>query len=429
MPPRLPGRYRLNIRLGSDGDIEEWFAQDETLDRPVLIRYLAPESSEDRHAAFLANVRSAAALSDVHLQKVFAAGETTASAYSVSEWDGGVTIADRLRAEEAIPLAEFLPNASGLCLALARFHELGGVHGAIDTSSVHYSAAHPVKLGAFGRESRWSDAAEDTMALAEVLRAAITGTDDSSLFPSDVVSGVDPSVDDALRAGISGSLDAAGLALSLRAAPHVVQHETIPSKPWRTLAAFGIIVVLIAALAAVGLAAEFDPDSPGLYPVTAKPITPTTTVPTQVDIPIDTESRLASEVFVYDPVGDGTESNDTVGAAIDGIQSSAWQTEIYSRPLSEIKTGVGLVFDVDGTPAAIFISGTPSTVFSIGWSATIDDDPQQWERLARGTLQLASSRIQVPIRGGGYWLLWLTDLPARPDGSYQARISDVRFAP
>ena len=165
MPPRLPGRYRLNIRLGSDGDIEEWFAQDETLDRPVLIRYLAPESSEDRHAAFLANVRSAAALSDVHLQKVFAAGETTASAYSVSEWDGGVTIADRLRAEEAIPVAEFLPNASGLCLALARFHELGGVHGAIDTSSVHYSAAHPVKLGEFGRESRWSDAAEDTMAL------------------------------------------------------------------------------------------------------------------------------------------------------------------------------------------------------------------------------------------------------------------------
>ena len=45
MPTRLPERYRLNIRLGSDGDIEEWLAQDETLDRPVLIRYLAPEST------------------------------------------------------------------------------------------------------------------------------------------------------------------------------------------------------------------------------------------------------------------------------------------------------------------------------------------------------------------------------------------------
>ena len=112
MPPRLPERYRLNIRLGSDGDIEEWLASDDNLDRPVLIRYLEPESSPERHQAFLAGVRSAAALTEIHLQRVFAAGETTASAYSVSEWDGGVTIADRLRVGEGLPVEEFLPNAS-----------------------------------------------------------------------------------------------------------------------------------------------------------------------------------------------------------------------------------------------------------------------------------------------------------------------------
>ena len=170
MPPRLPERYRLNIRLGSDGDIEEWLAQDENLDRPVLIRYLAPEATTDRHGAFLAAVQSAAALTEIHLQRVFAAGETTASAYSVSEWDGGVTIADRLRVGEGLPAEEFLPNASGLCLALARFHDAGGVHGAIDVSAVHFSAAHPAKLGAFGRQRRWSSRDEDTMALAEVLQ-------------------------------------------------------------------------------------------------------------------------------------------------------------------------------------------------------------------------------------------------------------------
>lgn len=428
MPPRLPSRYRLNIRLGSDGDIEEWFAQDETLDRPVLIRYLAPESSGARHTAFLENVRSAAALSEVHLQKVFAAAETSASAYSVSEWDGGVTIADRLRADEAIPVAEFLPNASGLCLALSKFHGLGGVHGAIDSSAVHYSAAHPVKLGAFGRENRWSDAAEDTMALAEVLRAAITGTNDTSVFPSDVVDGVHPSVDDALRAGIAGTLDAAGLALSLRAAPHVVQEEVVAVKPWRTLSVFGLIVVLIAALAAVGLASEFDPDSPGLYPVTARSTAPTTTVPTKVDIPVEVSGRLSSVVSVYDPLGDGTESDESIGAAIDGSRATAWPTEAYSRPLSEFKGGVGLVFDVDGAPSTISISGTPGTVFSIAWSPTLPDDVQQWQRLARGTLQQEPSRIQVPVRGGGFWLLWLTDLPQRPDGSYQTRINEIQFA-
>lgn len=429
MPPRLPDRYRLNIRLGSDGDIEEWFAQDESLDRPVLIRYLAPESSTPRHAAFLENVRSAAALNDIHLQKVFAAGETSASAYSVSEWDGGVTIADRLRADEAIPVVEFLPNASGLCLALSRFHELGGVHGAIDASSVHFSAAHPVKLGAFGRENRWSDPAEDTMALAEVLRTAITGTEDTSVFPSDVIDGVHPSVDAALRAGISGTLDAAALARSLQAAPHVVQAEESPIKPWRSLALFGVIVVLIAFVAAIGLAADFDPDSPVLYPVIARPATSTSTTPTQIADPVDGSEGLVAQVIVYDPLGDGTESDDTVGGTTDENRSTAWTTEAYSRPLSEVKEGVGLVFDLEGAPETVFIAGSPGTVFRLGWVASMPDDLFEWEHIARGTLQQAESRIQVPVRGGGLWLLWLTDLPERPDGSYQARISDVRFAP
>jgi hypothetical protein len=429
VPPRLPDRYRLNIRLGSDGDIEEWFAQDELLDRPVLIRYLAPESSSTRHSSFLDDVRSAAALNDIHLQKVFAAGETSASAYSVSEWDGAVTIADRLRANEAIPVVEFLPNASGLCLALSRFHELGGVHGAIDTSSVHFSAAHPVKLGAFGRENRWSDADGDTVALAEVLRAAITGTEDTSIFPSDVIDGVHPSVDDALRAGIEGTLDAAALARSLQAAPNVRQVEESPVNPWRTLALFGLIVALIASVAAVGLAADFDPDSPVLYPVIAEPATTTSTVPTRTADPVDGSERLAAQVSVYDLLGDGTEGDDTVPGATDGNRSTAWTTEAYSRPLKEIKEGVGLVFDLDGTPKTVFITGSPGTAFSLGWAAAMPEDPLEWGRLARGTLQRAESRIQVPIRGGGLWLLWLTDLPQRPDGSYQTRISDIRFAP
>ncbi len=429
MPPRLPDRYRLNIRLGSDGDVEEWFAQDDSLDRPVLIRYLAPESAAARHTSFLENVRSAAALNDIHLQKVFAAGETSASAYSVSEWDGGVTIADRLRADEAIPVVEFLPNASGLFLALSRFHELGGVHGAIDSSAVHFSAAHPVKLGAFGRESRWSDPAEDTMALAEVLRTAITGTNDRSVFPSDVIDGVHPSVDDALRAGILGTLDAAALARSLQAAPHVVQAQESPVNPWRTLALFGLIVVLIAFVAAVGLAADFDPDSPVLYPVIARPVTSTSTTPTQIADPVDGTERLAAQVIVYDPLGDGTENDDTADGTTDGSRSTGWTTETYSRPLGEVKEGVGLVFDLDGTPETVFITGSPGTVFSLGWAAALPRNSLEWERLARGTLQLAESRIQVPIRAGGLWLLWLADLPERPDGSFQARISDVRFAP
>jgi len=429
VPPRLPERYRLNIRLGSDGDIEEWFGQDDTLDRPVLIRYLAPESSPNRHEAFLDSVRAAAALNDIHLQKVFAAAETTASAYSVSEWDGGVTIADRLRADEAVPVVEFLPNASGLCLALSRFHELGGVHGAIDASSVHYSAAHPVKLAAFGRTHRWSDAQEDTMALAEVLRAAITGTHDASVFPSDVIDGVHPSVDDALRGGIDGSLDAASLARSLQAVPNTAPVDGSPIRPWRSLALFGLIVVLIVVVAAVGLASDFDPDSPVLYPVTAEPTSTTSTVPPQVVDREEEAGRIPASAAAYDPLGDGTESDDTVQNTVDGDRSTGWTTEAYSRPLRDVKDGVGLVFDLEGTPQIVSIQGSPGTAYTIGWAASIPADTTEWEHIARGTLQRAESRIQLPVRGGGLWLLWLTDLVERPDGSYQTQITDVRFAP
>ena len=426
MPPRLPERYRLNIRLGSDGDIEEWLAQDETLDRPVLIRYLAPESTTDRHDSFLEGVRSAAALTEIHLQRVFAAGETTASAYSVSEWDGGVTIGDRLRVGEGLPVNEFLPNASGLCLALAKFHEAGGIHGAIDVSAVHFSAAHPAKIGAFGRQRRWSDQTEDTMALAEVLRTAITGTEDRTVFPSQVVDGLPPSADDALRAGIAGEMDARSLAAALATVPYDEPEEAAAPTHWRAFALIAGIVLLISLIGAVGLAADFDPDSPFLYPVGGEQ--PAPEVPAPVPVPeVDEDDTLDAEVAVYDPFGDGTESDDRAGLVFDGNRFTAWQTEAYSQPLRQFKDGVGLVFTVDGSPSAVYVTGTAGTTYLVGWERSLPDDPSAWEDVARGTLQESETRIQLPVRSGGIWRLWLTSLPEQPDGSYQARITEVRF--
>jgi len=428
MPPRLPERYRLNIRLGSDGDIEEWLASDDNLDRPVLIRYLAPESSPDRHRAFLAGVQSAAALTEIHLQRVFAAGETTASAYSVSEWDGGVTIADRLRVGEGLPVEEFLPNASGMCLALARFHDTGGVHGAIDSSAIHFSAAHPAKLGAFGRTQRWTDQASDTRALSEVLRAAITGTEDPTVFPSEVIDGLPTSVDSAIRDGIEGTSNARALATQLSSVSYDAPAEHKPPKPWRTLALFGLIVGLISLIAAVGLAADFDPDSPFLYPVGAESVSPPVTTPVQI-AEVDESEALDATAIVYDPFGDGTESDEAVALVFDGNNLTAWTTEAYSKPIREFKDGVGLIFDVDGSPSAMFVTGTPGTTYLVGWAATTPSEATGWEHVARGTLQESETRIQLPDRLDGLWRLWLTGLPERPDGSFQSRISQVRFVP
>jgi serine/threonine protein kinase len=183
MPPRIPGRYRMNVRLGADGDIEEWLATDEQLERPVLIRFPGPDADPERVAQFLIPIRAAAATSHPHVQRVYAAGEVDHSAFAVAEWDGAVTVADRLKAGETLPIPEYLSNASGVAAGLAAFHANGGIHGAIDASAIHFSAAHPARLASFGRIPVTTTKAGDTAALAVVLRESVTGTNNRSVPP------------------------------------------------------------------------------------------------------------------------------------------------------------------------------------------------------------------------------------------------------
>ena len=428
MPPRLPERYRLTVRLGADGDVEEWLATDEHLERPVLIRFPGPAGSTKRMEQFLASVRAAAATSHPHVQTVFAAGELHGSAFAVSEWDGAVTVADRLRAGETIPIAEYLPNAAGLADGLAAFHAKGGVHGSIDTAAIHFSAAHPARLAGFGRVPTTTTQEEDTVALANVLRTAITGSDNPWVQPSQVAEGLPGSVDDALSAGASGSLSAAELADALRTIPYSPPRDVRAMWSPRGLVVFAAIVVAILALATLGFAIDIDPDSPFLYPAAPaerQPAAPATTIPV-VEAPADVS--IAATAVAYDPLGDGVENNDSAGAAVDGDRSTSWQTERYTDPLSATKAGVGLVLTADGPISAIEITGSLNTRYSIGWAAEPLPNPDDWQPVGTGALLTGTTRHQVPATDG-VWLLWLTELPLQPDGSFSARIADVSRIP
>ena len=83
MPPPLPPRYRLEVRLGRDHDIEEWLATDLNLDRPVLIRILGPDAPDRRRQEFMSTVRAAAAVIHPHLEPVYAAEEVAGGADQV----------------------------------------------------------------------------------------------------------------------------------------------------------------------------------------------------------------------------------------------------------------------------------------------------------------------------------------------------------
>lgn len=437
MPPPLPERYSLEVRLGRDHDVEQWLATDTALDRPVLIRVLGPETSMDRRQAFLDETRAAAAVTHVHLISVFAAGLLDEGAFSVTEWAGGVSMADRLTAGETMPVDEFFPNAAGLADALAALHATGGIHGAIDPGAIYYAGAHPAKLGGFGRPHSGATVAEDLRALAETLEISVTGRPVGTSSPSQVVDGIPSAVDEALTAAAVGDLDAAGLARALRTAPQI---PTTPAPAqtwsWRWLAPAAIMAILAVGIVAIGLVLPSGPESPVLFPAnpsdTSTTLTLVTTTTTATTPPLAGEPATIVRAFSYDPNGDGSEHEEHIPRILDGDPTTAWRTERYFDPLPRLKAGVGVAIEVEGAPTELQVTGiSDGTAYSIMWAASLPAGGiSGWERLASGTVSGGRIATQVPERIGGLWLLWFTDLPAQndPEGFY-AFISEVRFRP
>jgi hypothetical protein len=432
MAPRLPDRYATQVRLGRDGDIEEWLATDTSLDRPVLVRLLDDEAPRIRRTGFILSVRAAARAHHAHLSEVYAVG-TEDDPYSIVEWHGGVSIADRLAAGDPFPVTEFLSNAAGLADGLAVLHAAGAVHGAIDASAIGFSSAHPAKLAAFGRHSPAGSVGRDVRDLAATLRIAVTGNDVAGIRPSQVAEGLPPAVDSVLAAGESGQLDAAGLAAGLRAIPYQPFERASGRWSWRWLVITGTLLLTALLVAFAGRAIDVDPDSPFLFPAAPAPTTPTvatTTTPATTDPPttvVGDVRALATTITVYDPEGDGTERDSEVRAAIDGDPDTGWRTERYFSPLPLLKAGVGVTFTVGGSPASLELLALPDVDYEIRWADEIPAILDGWQAITSGTSTQDAAVLELPEREGGVWLLWLTDLPEISDGEYRAVIYEVTF--
>ena len=435
MAPQLPDRYQTQVRLGRDGDIDEWLATDTALDRPVLVRVLDADANPQRVAEFVAATRAAATVEHVHLAGVYEVAKSPAGgAYAAIEWNGGVSIADRLAAGETLPVSEFLPNAAGLAEGLAALHEAGVIHGSIDPSAIVFSAAHPAKLSSFGRRRTTRHAENDTAALAHALRIAVTGSASPAIRPSHLVEGLPSSVDDAIRRAESGDYDAAELGSALRAIPSSLPPSRRSGWSWRWLIPATMLLVSAVAVAGVGLAIDVDPDSPFLFPATppaARAVATTTTVvlPTSTTLPEATPGALAAEPTVYDPLGDQSERERDLPNLVDGDIATTWRTERYFDPLPRIKAGVGVTFRVSGAPGAFELRASPETGYSVLWAETIPSDVGGWESIGSGTVFDAPSTLQLPDRDGGVWLLWFTDLPEQAVDEFFTVVSEVTFFP
>lgn len=432
MPAAIPDRYDLEVRLGRDIDIEEWLATDTSLDRPVLVRSLGPDSEQARRREFVESVTRAAKASHQHLARVFAVSEVDGGAYAVSEWTGGATVADRVAANQPIDLPDFLPNASGLAGALAAMHAEGATHGGIDTSAISYSGSHLAKLGAFGRALS-TDTAADVRALSAALETALTGAPPGGPPPSERVDGVPRALDVILRSGQSGALTAHQLEEALRAAPTPREPRSDTGPTSRRL----LIAALLLTLLAVGVVAVGFLLSGGSAPVVVP--TPTSTpggASTSTEAPVETTSipaatsAVPSQPTSFDPFGEGGEGDQSIEALIDGDVGTAWQTETYLDPLDLLKPGVGVTVRMAGTPAQLEIVGlSEGSVFDLFWSAQRSETPELWESVASGSANPGTINISLPPRTDGFWLIWLTGLTQLDDGTYQSSIAELRFEP
>jgi hypothetical protein len=432
MPPPVSDRYRLEMRLGRDGDIEEWLATDTSLERPVLIRSLGPESSSDRRGQFVSSVSEAAKTAHPHLARVFAVEVVAGGAYAVCEWNGGATAADRVAASQTFDLEEFLPNASGLAGALASLHRSGGTHGHLDLSAISYSVAHPAKLGAFGRV-RQSDSDGDVRALAAALETALTGSAPGGPPPSETIDGVPRAIDSVLRSAQSGRLSAEDLEKALLASPTLRPAQPEPrSTSRRLLVAAGTLVVVAVCLVALGRVLTGGGPIIPVSPTTTVAIDPTRSTTTQPTpgTTAPTGSVIVLDAVSFDPFGEGGENDQAIPNVLDGNTSTTWRSERYRDPLSLQKPGVGLRFEVAGIPRHLQLLGfSTGTEFELYWSEEALEEIEGWDRVISASAPPGAARFALASREGGHWLLWMTDLPLQPDGTYYAELSEVRFIP
>jgi hypothetical protein len=412
MPPPLPDRYTLEVRIGRDGDVDEWLATDTQLDRPVLVRVLGPESSESRRNRFVDHTRAAAGVTHQHIARVYEVAHLPDGAYSIGEWPGGIRLSDREHAGLGVDLAAFLPNAEGLARGLAALHAAGTTHGAIDGGAVFFSSAHPAKLAAFGRVPVTSSPDADVRSLAATLEEALTGLPAGEVPPSEVIDGLSAELDVVLETAREASLTADGLAERFAAVPAPKHHvEGVRGPGRRSWIAAAVLVAAAAALIAVGTSLAPDPV---VVPDAS------TTVP---EGPVGSARVL--RVRSFDPLGDGQESDRLLANLTDGDPTTVWRTETYVDPLPLLKAGVGIAVSVEGTPTRLVIEGmSTGTLGTLRWRAQRSEDLADWETLQRFASDGRTLSIALPERPGGVWLVWIEDLPADGAG-FRSEIGEV----
>ena len=142
----VAGRYRLEEIAGRGPMSEVWRAHDDTLERTVALKILAPTADLER---FQREARAVASLSHENVMRVFDYGEDAAGPFMSLEWLPNGTLEDRLGSDK-LPVAETAAIAHGIAAGLAHLHKRGFVHRDLKPANVLFDGEGRPKLADFG---------------------------------------------------------------------------------------------------------------------------------------------------------------------------------------------------------------------------------------------------------------------------------------
>jgi len=148
----LAGRYELHRQLATGGTADVFLARDQLLNRPVAVKVLSAELSQDE--AFVERLRReaqlVASLNHQNIVGVFDQGEEEGAPFIVMEYVDGRSLADLLRSEGRLHPDRAATIAVDVAAALDAAHRQGMVHMDVKPGNVLITPDGQVKLADFG---------------------------------------------------------------------------------------------------------------------------------------------------------------------------------------------------------------------------------------------------------------------------------------
>lgn len=488
----IAGRYELTEHIATGGMASVWRATDRVLTRPVAIKILLPHLAADPDfvARFRREAVAAARLAHPLIVAIYDTCDDPEAI--IMELVEGRTLRDELDQSRFLSSAQAVAIASDVAQALDVAHKAGLVHRDVKPANVLLSGNGQVKVADFGiaKAARSAggdedpdlpdlttvgymvgtakylapeqvaggaiDARTDVYALGALLYEMLCGrppfTGDNSLAIATARLHAMPERPRSMLRTIPVSLDrivmkalatdpkdrydtAAAIWADMQAAPlgdeagrsvdqHPVDATTVSDSPsfartersWLvpTMLVGVVGVALVLAWLLIG-GSQARENLLGLVGGEPK-----------------SEPLNAIGTSTFDPEGDGEESDDLIGRAIDGNPSTIWRTEVYtSRDLGGLKDGVGMIVDLGASRSVRdveIISPSSGWTGEIRVADTAGPGLSDWDAPV-GTVADASegtTKIDVDDTDGRYVLFWLTDLG--DDGGFRFDLGEIRIS-